>query len=212
MAKPDITKTNDAIDRLMAVTTNVRHRFMLTAFYRHRFLEIAGRYPEIFAPDMMVERPVYHFRALGINVRLDGADAVKGLYDMWAQTHQSIFLVEREQIAVADNFIATVAWGYQQVLGEALIANSIGVDDPKAYYKYGFSGSGIQQFWPYDDRGRLVGEDVWEPDPEQAVITKLDPADVMTTQEAAVLLSPMIKPLPLFDEMVLGRRSVAAYS
>jgi hypothetical protein len=209
MAKPDITKLNDAIDRLMAVTTNLRHRFMLSAFARHRLLEVAGRYPEIFAPDMMVEKPVYRFNALGLkNVRLEGADAVKGLYGMWAQTHQSIFVVDREQIAVADNFIASVAWGYQQVLGEALIANGIKVDDPKAYYKYSLGG--IQQFWPYDDRGRLVGEDVWEPDPDKAVITKLDPADVMTTQEAAMLLNPMIKPLPSFDEMVLGRRSVTA--
>ncbi len=209
MAKPDIAKLNVAIDRLMAVTTNLRHRFMLKAFARHRLLEVAGRYPEIFAPDMMVEKPVYRFNALGLkNVRLEGADAVKGLYGMWAQTHQSIFVVEREQVAVADNFIASVAWGYQQVLGEALIANGLEVDDPKAYY--GYQLRGIQQFWPYDDRGRLVGEDVWEPDPDKAVITKLDPADVMTTQEAAVLLNPLIEPLPSFDEMVLGRRSVAA--
>jgi hypothetical protein len=133
MAKVDITKTNLAIDRLMEVTTNPRHRFMLQAFYRHRFLEIAGRYEEIFAPEMMVEHPVYHFSALGIKTKLDGAAAVKGLYGMWAQTHQSIFYVEREQVAVADNFIATVAYGEQQVLGKALIANGITVDDENAY-------------------------------------------------------------------------------
>ena len=111
MAKPDVTRINDAIDRLLSVTVNPRHRFLLTAFHRHRFLEVAGRYTEIFAPDMMVEKPVYRFRALGLDVRLEGADAVKGLYGMWAETHQSIFWVEREQVAVADNFIATVAWG-----------------------------------------------------------------------------------------------------
>jgi len=59
--------------------------------------------------------------------------------------------------------------------------------------------------WPYDDRGRLVGEDVWGPDPAQAELTKLDPADVLTTQEAAKLLNPLIKPLPSFEEVVLGR-------
>jgi hypothetical protein len=59
--------------------------------------------------------------------------------------------------------------------------------------------------WPYDDRGRLVGEDVWEPDPDQAEITKLDPADVLTTEEAGRLLAPLIEPLPPFDEMVLGK-------
>jgi hypothetical protein len=35
--------------------------------------------------------------------------------------------------------------------------------------------------WPYDDRGRLLGEDVWEPEPEKAEIIKLDAADVLTT-------------------------------
>jgi hypothetical protein len=203
MAKVDLTKTNVAIDRLMAVTTNPRHRFMLHAFARHRLLEIAGRYEEIFAPDMMVAHPVYHFHALGIKARLDGAEAVKALYRSWAETNQSIFHVESEQVAIADNFIATVSSGAQQVLGKALIANGIRVDDENAYYSYRIDG--VQQIWPYDERCRLAGEDVWEPDPERAVITKLAPADVITTQEAAKLLDPLIKPLPSFDEVVLGR-------
>jgi hypothetical protein len=33
---------------------------MLQAYYRHRFLEIAGRYDEIFVPEMTVEKSVYH--------------------------------------------------------------------------------------------------------------------------------------------------------
>jgi hypothetical protein len=80
MAKLQITKTNDAIDELLKVTTNLRHRFLLQAYYRHRFLEIAGRYEEIFAPDMMVDHPVYHFKALGITETLAGREAVMGLY------------------------------------------------------------------------------------------------------------------------------------
>ena len=44
MIPHDVRRTNDAIDRLLEVTTNPRHRFLLQAFYRHRFLEIAGRY------------------------------------------------------------------------------------------------------------------------------------------------------------------------
>ncbi|MBB82834.1 MAG: hypothetical protein CL931_03385, partial [Deltaproteobacteria bacterium] len=58
-SKLDIRKLNVGIDRLMEVTTNPRHRLMLQAFYRHRFLELAGRYEEIFTPDMMVESPLY---------------------------------------------------------------------------------------------------------------------------------------------------------
>jgi hypothetical protein len=45
---------------------------------------------------------------------------------------------------------------------------------------------------------------VWEPDPDRAEISKLDPADVISTEEAGRLLAP----LPSFDEMVTGRRPV----
>jgi hypothetical protein len=67
--------------------------------------------------------------------------------------------------------------------------------------------SHIHMVWPYDDRGRLIGEDVWEPDPDKA--TKLDPADVLTTSESAKALAPLIKPLPSFDEVVVGGRGAA---
>jgi hypothetical protein len=82
----DITKMNLAIDRALATTTKPRHRYLLQAYYRHRFLEVAGRYDEIFAPEMTVPSPVYNFRYAGINATLSGADAVKGVYSTWAQT------------------------------------------------------------------------------------------------------------------------------
>jgi hypothetical protein len=62
--------------------------------------------------------------------------------------------------------------------------------------------------WPFDERGRVVGEDVWELDPDRAEIIKMDPADVITVTEARQLLDPYIKPLPSFDEIVLGREPV----
>jgi hypothetical protein len=36
MAKFDITKLNVAIDKLLAVTENPRHRFILQVYSRHR--------------------------------------------------------------------------------------------------------------------------------------------------------------------------------
>jgi hypothetical protein len=42
--------------------------------------------------------------------------------------------------------------------------------------------------WPYDDQGRLIGEDVWETQPEKSEVIKLDRADVVTTEEANRLL------------------------
>jgi hypothetical protein len=41
-------------------------------------------------------------------------------------------------------------------------------------------------------------------------LIKLDPADVLTTVEAAKRLAPLIKPLPDFDEEVLGYQQPAA--
>ena len=197
----DVRRTNDAIDRLLAVTINPRHRFLLQAFYRHRFLEIAGRYEEIFAPEMMCERPVYHFNYAKMNATVVGND-VKGLYAHWGQTNQTIFYAGTEQVAVADNYVASVGDIYQQRVGAELAAAGFQVDDPKAYYLY--YARGVQQIWPYDDQGRLVGEDVWEPRAQEATIIKLDPADVVTTVRAAELLAPLIKPLPKFDAATMG--------
>ena len=50
--------------------------------------------------------------------------------------------------------------------------------------------------WPYDDEGRLIGEDVWEYDETAREIVALDPSDVLTAEQAGKLLDPLIKPLP----------------
>ena len=223
MATYDITKLNVAIDKFLGVTENPRHRFLLQAYSRHRYLEVAGRYEEIFAPEMMSANPCYHFQAEGMSARLEGQEAVKSLYRMWAETNQSIFFIEDEQVAVADNFIASTVKYHQQLWGKSLTLNKAlsympgflservlkrvldakGVKaDENAMYLY---SNFIEMVWPYDDRGRLVGEDVWEPDPDEATIVKLDATEVLTTAESAKLLGPLIKPLPSFDEVVLGK-------
>jgi hypothetical protein len=229
MPKFDVTKLNVAIDKLLETTENPRHRFLLQAYSRHRYLEIAGRYEEIFAPDMMSMDPVYHFHAGGNDIVLRGQDQVKSLYRMWAETNQSIFFIEHEEIAVADHYIASVATSYQQVSGKglkqskllshlpsaishkivekALAAKGHKADDDDVYL---YKTVGQQMIWPYDDRGRLIGEDVYEPEPSRAELFKLDPADVLTTEQSAKLLAPLIKPLPSFDEAVLGKTAAVA--
>ena len=227
MSKYDVTQGNVGVDKCLAVTTNPRHRFLLHAYYRHRFLEVAGRYEEIFAPEMMAPNPCYHFHVGGMNAKLEGQDGVKSLYRMWAETNQSIFYAENEQVAVADNFVASTLIFHQQVAGQSLTFNKAlsylpgfisdailkralsrkGITaDENAMYLY---SNFVESVWPYDDRGRLIGEDVWEPDPDKADIIKLDRADVVTTAESRKLLDPLIKPLPSFDEMVLGRQGTA---
>jgi hypothetical protein len=228
MPKHDVTKTNLAIERLLEVTENPRHRFLLQSYHRHRYLEIAGRYQEIFAPEMMSANPAYHMHADDTNATLRGQDQVKSLYRMWAETNQCIFYTENEEVAVADHYIASYTTVYQQVSGKTLKDNKLLSHLPHAFserlVKKALSAKNfkvddndmflyktiIEMIWPYDDRCRLVGEDVWEPDPEKAELIKLDAADVLTTAQAAKLLEPLIKPLPSFDEAVLGARPVPA--
>jgi hypothetical protein len=226
MPKFDITKLNVAIDKLLEVTENPRHRFLLQSYSRHRYLENAGRYEEIFTPEMMSMDPVYHIHQAGNETVLRGQEDIKNLYRMWAETNQSIFFIENEEVAVADHFVASVVTSYQQVSGKglkeakllhylpaaishkivemALAAKGHKADDNDVYL---YKTIGMQMIWPFDDRGRLIGEDIWEPEPSKAELIKLDPAEVLTTEESARLLAPLIKSLPSFDEMVLGHKA-----
>jgi hypothetical protein len=222
MIAHDVTKTNQAVRDLLDRTENPRHRFLLTAYDRHRNLEMAGRYEEIFAPDMMVEEPVYHLHANGLRVRLQGEESIKDLYRVWAATNQSVFYIEREEVAVSDHCVSSMAVGYHQVTGRSLFENKVLSYLPafisrlllgRAFARKNFNvekrsmylyKSTLYMIWPYDDHGRLLGENLWEPEPSKAEIIKLAPADVLTTQEAGRLLAPYIKPLPSFDGMLDG--------
>jgi hypothetical protein len=163
---------------------------------------------------MTVTDPVYRFRYTGLEFELRGQDQVRSLYRMWAETNQGLFFPEHEEVAVADHFVATFATAYQQVLGKGqrqakflsylpsaasskLLQRELGKSqhhaDSSDMFLYKTKGILI---CPYDDRGRLAGEEVWEPEPSEAELIKLDPADVLTTEEAAKVLAPLIKPLP----------------
>jgi hypothetical protein len=200
MLELDICKTNVAVERLIEVTENPRHRYMLEAYDRHRNLEHAGRFAEIFTPEMTVERPVYRFNMLGQPaITLEGREQVEPIYRLWAETNQSIFYNENETIAVGDRLITSTMVGYQQTLGSALVAGGVEADADAMYLVRGH----VAMIWPYDERCRLIGENVWEYDPSEHELIELDPADVLSTERAAELLEPLIKPLPPFDDSLL---------
>lgn len=196
----DIRRTNIAVQELIEVTENPRHRHLLEAYDRHRNLEHAGRFEEIFAPEMTVERPIYRFNMIGQPpIKLEGREQVEPLYRLWAETNQSIFYNESETVAVGDWMVVSTMVGYQQTLGSALVAGGIEADEDAMYLVRGR----VAMIWPYDERCRLVGENVWEYDETEHELIKLDSQDVLTTERAAELLEPLIKPLPPFDESLL---------
>ena len=196
----DITKQNVAVEKVLEQTTNPRHRYLLQAYLRHRYLESAGRYKEILEPELTVERPVYRFSLAGQpNLKLEGLEQVEMLYRHWTDTDQCVFYIEDELVAVGDHVVMGRGTSYQQTLGSALVERGIDAD-PGAMY---LTKSQIAMIWPYDDRCRLIGEDVWEFDDAGREYIKLDPVDVLTAQQAGTLLAPHIKPLPPFDDSLL---------
>jgi len=198
MSRFDITKTNLAVERLIETTDNKRHLYLLHAYNRHRYLEMAGRFEEIFTPDMTVEKPVYHFDLFGKKFTAEGAEAVKGLYREWTRTAQCVFYGDGdgdEKLAVSDTMIVSSATLYQQTPGHILAAEGEPVD-PDATYLW----KAVEyMIWPYDDKGRLIGEDVWEYDETAREIIPLDPSDVLTAEQSGKLLAPLIKPLPSYN-------------
>jgi hypothetical protein len=202
MAQFDITETNVAVERLLEVTDNPWHRYLLEAYNRHRYLEMAGRYEEIFAPEMTVEHPVYRFDLIGQpRFSLDGREQVEETYKLWTETDQCIFYAEEEQLAVGDDMIVSRSILYQQTLGSALVELGLEADERAMY----LAKSNIAMIWPYDERGRMIGEDIWEYDEVDKGLIKLAPEDVLTAEEAGELLEPLIKPLPPLPAPALDR-------
>jgi hypothetical protein len=193
MNRFDITQTNAAVERLIETMENPRHLYLLHAYNRHRYLEMAGRWEEIFTPEMTVETPVYRFNLLDATTTLVGAEAVKEVYREWTRTSQCVFYTGGdEKLAVSDAMIVSTSTLYQQYPGAILAAGGAPVDPDVTY----LVKMATHMIWPYDDRGRLVGEDVWEYDSSVREVIPLDPADVLTAEQSAKLLAPLIKPLP----------------
>lgn len=203
MSRLDITKQNVAVEKALMNTTNPRHRYLLQAYLRHRYLESAGRWQEILDPALTVDKPFYRFHLAGREpFTLTGKEQVGMLYGHWTATNQCIFYVEDEDVAVGDHMVVGRGIGYQQTLGSELAASGMDVDPTAMYLKK----SQIMMLWPYDDQCRLLGEDVWEFDSAEAGLYKLDQADVLTAEQSRQLLNPFIKPLPRFDDALLPRQ------
>lgn len=201
VSKLDITRQNAAVEKVLAATVNPRHRYLLQSYLRHRYLESAGRWQEILDPGLTVEHPYYRFSLIGGRFALDGRDQVAALYGHWTATDQCVFYVEDETVAVGDHLIVGRGISYQQTLGAELAAGGVDVEaDTKSMY---ITRSQICMVWSYDDRCRLIGEDVWEFDDTHRAVFKLEPAEVLTAKQAGELLDPFIKPLPAFDDSLL---------
>lgn len=159
--------------KLLDQTTNPLHRAMLLNFWRHVHLEGSGQFDRIVAPDMMVDHPVYRVTWGANPAVIEGKEGVVGFYN---SVGGAVLWNSDDWLAVADWGIADELTFHQLAVGAVLRPLGYDVDDLDALYHV----SSRQAFiWPYDERARLIGENLYE-DKTSLHIEKVDPAEATT--------------------------------
>ena len=159
--------------KLLDQTTNPLHRAMLLNFWRHVHLEGSGQFDRIVAPDMMVDHPVYRVTWGANPAVIDGTEGVLAFYN---SVGEAVLWNSDDRLAVADWGICDELTFHQLASGSDLRALGYDVDDPAGLYHV----SSRQAFvWPYDERARLAGENLYE-DKTSLRIEQVDPAQGTT--------------------------------
>ena len=196
MGKKDIAVTISAADRLLETTTDPLHRQILENYRRHAILEVCGMWEEIFTPEMTVEHPIYFYNVTGFaGNKAEGPEEVQAIYRMLAETGAGVQVVEDERLMVSDWGFASEAVFNSYYRGRTLLEVGVPVDDPDGFFilrqKY-------VMLWPYDERGRMIGEQVYENKAFFELIP-IPEADFLTIEDAKARLLPMLRPLPVFE-------------
>jgi hypothetical protein len=158
---------------LLETTTNPLHRAMLLNFWRHVHLEGSGQYDRIVAPDMMVDEPIYRVTWGANPAVITGKEGVVAFYE---SVGEAVLWNSDDLLAVADWGICDELTFHQLARGSDLRAVGYDVDEPGAIYHV----SSRQAFvWPYDERARLIGENLYE-DKTSLAIEEVDPAEAIT--------------------------------
>jgi len=163
---------------LLERTTDPLHRAMLLNFWRHVHLEGQGRFDEIVAPDMMVDRPVYRVTWGAHPAVIEGKDGVLAFYN---GVGAAVLWHSDDRLAVADWGICDELTFHQLARGADLRTVGYDVEHPDRLYHV----SSRQAFiWPYDGRARLVGENLYE-DKTSVRVEEVDPAEAITPARVA---------------------------
>jgi hypothetical protein len=158
---------------LLEQTTKPLHRAMLLNFWRHVHLEGAGEFDRIVADDMMVEEPVYRVTWGASPAVITGKEGVIAFYN---SVGDSVLWHSDDRLSVADWGICDEITFHQLARGADL--KVVGYDVPSDDGL--FHVSSRQAFiWPYDDRGRLMGEHLYE-DKTSLAIEEVAPEEAIT--------------------------------
>lgn len=159
--------------RLLEKTTDPLHRAILLNFWRHVHLEGSGQFDRITAADMMVDHPVYRVTWGANPAVIEGKAGVLAFYN---SVGDAVLWNSDDLIAVADWGVADELTFHQIAPGAILKAIGYRVDKDEAVYHV----SSRQAFlWPYDDKARLKGENLYE-DKTSLTIEEIEPSEAIT--------------------------------
>jgi hypothetical protein len=158
---------------LLERTTNPLHRAMLLNFWRHVHLEGSGQFDRIVADDMMVDDPVYRVTWGAEPAVIEGKEGVLGFYN---SVGESVLWHSDDRLSVADWGICDELTFQQLARGADLKAVGYEVEDDDQLYHVASRQAFI---WPYDDRGRLAGEHLYE-DKTSLAVEEVSPDEVIT--------------------------------
>lgn len=145
--------------KTLAATTSRRQRTMLRNFMLHGLLEVAGRWQEILAPELMVDEPHYRIFESGAQHVLDGVEQVGSFYAQLTGAGLNVFGSLGETVFVSDWGLALESLMGSHLTGEQAIAVGLPDADPDGYYQL---TRYISSFWPYTEDCRLIGEHIYE--------------------------------------------------
>lgn len=198
--RKDPATTIEAADRLLETLVNPLHRQIIENYRRHAILENTGWWEGIFDENSTIEHPVYEFAITGYpGVVVEGAEGVKDVYRQMAANEVLVIVVEDEQLMVSDWGFASESMFNTYMRGSSLVAKDIEVPDPDGYY---ILRQKFAMMWPYDRRGRMIGEHVYE-NPAFLEILQIPEEEYLTIGEVRGRLAPLLRPLPEFDPDVV---------
>lgn len=197
MNKLDITTQFRGIDAFLETLDNPLHRRIIENYRRHAIFEITGHKAEIFTPEMTVEHPVYVFNGPVACLRLEGTEQILDYYSSLQQRQATVMVIAEEKLAVADWGFASEAV-FNSFMPGSCVPDWLPADPDKLY----LLRQPTAMAWPYDDRGRLIGEHVYRHS-AGAELIEVGAEEYITLDEAREKLLPLQRALPPLDRSVV---------
>lgn len=175
----DPTRSFSLLDQKVKHVSDKKHVAMLENLRDHMAAELIGDIDRIMST--LVPDPIYHYYGFGDRTpqRREGYEAIRSRYEAIFAGGFNVLVMDWERFLVDDYGIA--GDGIIRIItpGRLVPANTgETVDDPDAHY---LVSTRLAVFLPYQD-GLMLGEDTYG-DLSSRTVTKLDPSEVVTTEE-----------------------------